>query len=96
MAAPATVRVNLVTQARIPATLNPNPELSGEIVKGKKMTIRILNATEADVATNQTLRARILAVAFGTAILFVVGFANSTSVHNAAHDTRHTLAFPCH
>ena len=60
------------------------------------MTIKTLNATESDVAISETLKARILAVAFGTAILFVVGFANSTSVHNAAHDTRHTLAFPCH
>ena len=60
------------------------------------MTIKTLNATESDVAINETLKARMLAVAFGTAILFVVGFANSTSVHNAAHDTRHTLAFPCH
>jgi cobalt transporter subunit CbtB len=70
--------------------------LSGEIVKGKKMTIETLNTTETTVPVNETLKARIIAVAFGTAILFVVGFANSTSVHNAAHDTRHTLAFPCH
>ena len=60
------------------------------------MTIKTLNVTESDVAISETIKARILAVAFGTAILFVVGFANSTSVHNAAHDTRHTLAFPCH
>ena len=60
------------------------------------MTIKTLNAAESDVVINETLKARMLAVAIGTAILFVVGFANSTSVHNAAHDTRHTLAFPCH
>jgi cobalt transporter subunit CbtB len=60
------------------------------------MTIKTLNIIETDVVNNETLKARILAVAFGIAILFVVGFANSTSVHNAAHDTRHTLAFPCH
>jgi cobalt transporter subunit CbtB len=28
--------------------------------------------------------------------LFTVGFAYSTPIHNAAHDTRHMLAFPCH
>ena len=32
----------------------------------------------------------------GSVLIFTVGFAHSTSVHNAAHDTRHTLAFPCH
>ena len=60
------------------------------------MTIKTLNAAKTDVAINDTLRARILAVAFGTAILFVVGFSHSTIAHNAAHDTRHALAFACH
>ena len=96
VAAPATVKVSLFTKARIPATRNLNPMLSGEIVKGKKMSIKTLNATNTDVAINETLKARILAVAFGAAILFVVGFSHSTTAHNAAHDTRHALAFPCH
>ncbi len=60
------------------------------------MSIKTLNSTEQYVSTNETLKARILAVAFGTAILFVVGFSHSTIAHNAAHDTRHALAFPCH
>jgi cobalt transporter subunit CbtB len=60
------------------------------------MTVKTLNATENDVAISETLKARILAVVFGTAILFVVGFSHSTIAHNAAHDTRHALAFPCH
>jgi cobalt transporter subunit CbtB len=25
-----------------------------------------------------------------------VGFSHIEAVHNAAHDTRHSLAFPCH
>jgi cobalt transporter subunit CbtB len=32
----------------------------------------------------------------GTALIFLVGFAPMSAVHNAAHDTRHTAAFPCH
>ncbi len=38
------------------------------------------------------------AVAFliGAGLVFMVGFAHSDVVHNAAHDTRHSLAFPCH
>jgi cobalt transporter subunit CbtB len=58
--------------------------------------MKTLTATKSDVVINETLKARILAVAFGTAILFVVGFSHSTTAHNAAHDTRHALAFPCH
>ena len=53
-------------------------------------------APATSVAINETVKARVLAVVFGAVILFTVGFAYSTPIHNAAHDTRHTLAFPCH
>jgi cobalt transporter subunit CbtB len=33
---------------------------------------------------------------FGLGLVFLTGFANSAAVHNAAHDTRHAMAFPCH
>jgi cobalt transporter subunit CbtB len=36
------------------------------------------------------------AIALGFAILYVVGFAGAHTIHNAAHDTRHSLNFPCH
>jgi len=36
------------------------------------------------------------AAALGIVILFGVGFAPMDMVHNAAHDTRHSVAFPCH
>ncbi|WP_193180063.1 CbtB domain-containing protein [Nisaea sediminum] len=32
----------------------------------------------------------------GLGIVFLTGFASSDTVHNAAHDTRHSMAFPCH
>jgi len=32
----------------------------------------------------------------GLAFIYLVGFAPMMTVHNAAHDTRHTSAFPCH
>ena len=35
-------------------------------------------------------------LAFGLGLVFLAGFANSAAVHNAAHDTRHAMAFPCH
>ena len=36
------------------------------------------------------------AALLGAAILFGVAPANSDTIHNAAHDTRHAAAFPCH
>ena len=36
------------------------------------------------------------ALLLGSMLLFLVGFAPMPAVHNAAHDTRHSAAFPCH
>ena len=36
------------------------------------------------------------AAVLGMVILFGVALANSDTIHNAAHDTRHAAAFPCH
>ena len=33
---------------------------------------------------------------FGLFLIFGVGFANPDVLHNAAHDSRHSFAFPCH
>lgn len=32
----------------------------------------------------------------GVTLLFAAGFAQATVLHDAAHDTRHAMAFPCH
>ncbi|MCY1419978.1 cobalt transporter subunit CbtB (proposed) [compost metagenome] len=50
------------------------------------------------VTTTQTQR---LVVAIGASILgiclvYFAGFSHIEAVHNAAHDTRHSAAFPCH
>ena len=37
-----------------------------------------------------------IAVALGFSILYVVGFAGAETIHNAAHDARHSMNFPCH
>jgi cobalt transporter subunit CbtB len=38
-----------------------------------------------------------LAAAFlGAFLLWGVGLAGPSVIHNAAHDTRHAAAFPCH
>jgi cobalt transporter subunit CbtB len=37
-----------------------------------------------------------LAMAIGLFIVGVVGFSHVSAIHNAAHDVRHSNAFPCH
>jgi len=32
----------------------------------------------------------------GMAILYGAGFVQMSAVHNAAHDMRHAIGFPCH
>lgn len=32
----------------------------------------------------------------GALLIFFAGFSHVEAVHNAAHDTRHSAAFPCH
>ena len=32
----------------------------------------------------------------GLALLFASGYAQATGLHDAAHDQRHAMAFPCH
>ena len=44
----------------------------------------------------RTAVAALVAALLGLFILYGVGFANPTTLHNAAHDTRHSFAFPCH
>ena len=40
--------------------------------------------------------AALFAALLGLVIVFAAGFAPSETVHGAAHDTRHSFAFPCH
>lgn len=37
-----------------------------------------------------------LALLVGGFLILGVGFAQPSTLHNAAHDGRHALAFPCH
>jgi cobalt transporter subunit CbtB len=37
-----------------------------------------------------------IAALLGSFILFGIGFAYSNTIHNAAHDSRHSFTFPCH
>ena len=44
----------------------------------------------------ETLIAAAMAALLGAFLLWGVGFSHGEVLHNAAHDVRHSLAFPCH
>jgi cobalt transporter subunit CbtB len=45
---------------------------------------------------SRTLVAALCAALLGTFVIWGVGFSHISVLHNAAHDTRHSAAFPCH
>ena len=47
-------------------------------------------------ARADALIAAAMAALFGALVIWGVGFSPIPALHNAAHDTRHSMAFPCH
>jgi len=52
--------------------------------------------TALSALAGERVRAALLAFALGMVFIGGVGFAQIDAVHNAAHDGRHSFAFPCH
>jgi cobalt transporter subunit CbtB len=61
--------------------------------------VAVPSNSAANAEPNATVSGRvwpaITALLLGALIIFGVGFGPGI-MHNAAHDTRHTMAFPCH
>ncbi|MBJ9975102.1 CbtB-domain containing protein [Pseudomonas sp. S75] len=61
-----------------------------------------MSVTSADrsvvtpVSLSQRLVVAIGASLLGLSLVYFAGFSHLEAVHNAAHDTRHSAAFPCH
>jgi cobalt transporter subunit CbtB len=56
-----------------------------------------LSAARAQVlARAEVLKAAFVALFLGIGLVYLVGFSHSDTAHDAAHDTRHSLSFPCH
>jgi len=55
------------------------------------------SSTLGNVASAQTGILPLLMAAFlGLVIIGTVGFSHMEVLHNAGHDYRHSMAFPCH
>lgn len=52
-------------------------------------------ATLTKTATS-TLAQVLMVACLGLGLLFVGGHAQSSTLHDAAHDVRHATGFPCH
>ena len=56
------------------------------------MIARTASRAESDASLAPILAAALL----GMALVFTAGFVHSAAMHDAAHDTRHSVGFPCH
>ncbi len=72
-----------------------NTQVSSQQPTAKNAQSIDTHSTEL-VQADASLFQSVLTVAFGLAIIVAVGFLPMNVAHNAAHDTRHSLAFPCH
>ncbi len=45
---------------------------------------------------SQRLTAGAVCLFVGASLVFLVGLSQISAAHNAAHDTRHSIGFPCH
>ena len=63
----------------------------------KNMTTQVITSQNIQAkAVSAIALQNMAAIAFGALVLFAVGFLPMDVAHNAAHDTRHALVFPCH
>ena len=60
------------------------------------MQIRSTQHGLAAVGAQERLAAVVVLALLGIFVIWGVGFAQSDTLHNAAHDSRHSMAFPCH
>ncbi len=58
------------------------------------MTATTKTLSRADVQSG--ILPIISAALLGAMLLYTAGFAEASVLHDAAHDTRHSVAFPCH
>lgn len=84
-------------QARRPAMRNATI-LSGVTgIWRKHMTKKITAITApAQTATSTTVLSVLAAGILGLGIITVAGHVQASTLHDAAHDVRHTTGFPCH
>ena len=60
------------------------------------MSDRTATPTAEAAGLASRLAAPIFAILLGTFMLYGVGVAPLDAAHNAAHDSRHSFALPCH
>lgn len=78
----------------LPKPMDPDTAADGA---AWRLTMTTATSTRTLNGSQTGLRTLALVVFMaGAGLVFVTGFAGSTMLHNAAHDSRHAMSFPCH
>ncbi|MCP8893694.1 CbtB-domain containing protein [Shinella daejeonensis] len=56
----------------------------------------VSNTSSISLTQSDRLTAGVIALIIGAFLVFGAGLANSSVLHDTAHDTRHSYGFPCH
>ena len=64
--------------------------------KTQNLNVQKHAIAQSEACRHEKFTASIIALILGVFMIIGVGFAPMEIVHNAAHDTRHSLSFPCH
>ncbi len=56
----------------------------------------VSTTTTITLSPSDRLVAGVVALILGAFLVFGAGLANSSVLHDTAHDTRHSYGFPCH
>lgn len=60
------------------------------------MTRNATSIAQPDSTKTSIAVSAAVAILFGVFLVLGTGFSHSETIHNAAHDSRHAFAFPCH
>ena len=60
------------------------------------MQSRAIDAGRVALGVQEKAITVVVLALLGVFVVWGVGFAQSSLLHNAAHDSRHSIAFPCH
>ncbi len=60
------------------------------------MNVRVIGAGQSVPDVRSKVAGAMSALLFGMFVIFTVGFAGASALHEAAHNTRHSISFPCH
>jgi cobalt transporter subunit CbtB len=65
-------------------------------VTEKEIIMTTQTQTRSTTRIDTSLAGIALTAFVGATLVLLAGFAQASSLHNAAHDPRHAIAFPCH